>query len=135
MFNYIYYDYESSKIACVYANRKEYLTYPSISSYLNQLCIKNGSTLKGRTEAFKKLTGARKFIPVFVSDDIIYFPTASLKACDCLWIRYEAIHHVEYKEKTCILFFKDATRLLYKNGNRMKGIFQSIQRYKLITTC
>ena len=134
MYNYIKYDYSLSQIVCFHQDIKEYINETSIDSYLNKLCLVNGSSLKGRKEAFKVLTNKKKFIPVIVSPFCIYFPLSSTSQHDCIWVRYEAIDKVKYKEKTCILFFKDSTCLVCNSKNRIIEIFQSIQKYKLITS-
>ncbi len=57
-------------------------------SYLEHLCIRNCSTLQGRQDAFRLLTGYHAKAPVLISEqlDYLYFPTVSQEKNDCVWV-------------------------------------------------
>lgn len=50
--NYLYYEYKSSTVCTVKEDEKLYYKSLSTQNYLNEKCLLNGSTLKGRQEAF-----------------------------------------------------------------------------------
>ena len=88
--NYLYYEYKSSTVCTVTEDEKLYYKSLSTQNYLNEKCLLNGSTLKGRQEAFVYQMKVKKYIPVVVSISRkeIYFPNKSKKAHDCIWINY-----------------------------------------------
>lgn len=75
--NYLYYEYKSSTVCTVKEDEKLYYKSLSTQNYLNEKCLLNGSTLKGRQEAFVYQMKVKKYIPVVVSISRkeIYFPT------------------------------------------------------------
>lgn len=79
--NYLYYEYKSSTVCTVKEDEKLYYKSLSTQNYLNEKCLLNGSTLKGRQEAFVYQMKVKKYIPVVVSISRkeIYFPNKSKK--------------------------------------------------------
>ena len=65
--NYLYYEYKSSTVCTVKEDEKLYYKSLSTQNYLNEKCLLNGSTLKGRQEAFVYQMKVKKYIPVVVS--------------------------------------------------------------------
>ena len=55
---------------------------------IGDLCLQCGSSLEGRRESFRRLTGYRQKIPVLISERTqqILFPTLSPVQEDCIWI-------------------------------------------------
>lgn len=74
--NYLYYEYKSSTVCTVTEDEKLYYKSLSTQNYLNEKCLLNGSSLKGRQEAFVYQMKVKKYIPVVVSISRkeIYFP-------------------------------------------------------------
>lgn len=79
--NYLYYEYKSSTVCTVTEDEKLYYKSLSTQNYLNEKCLLNGSSLKGRQEAFVYQMKVKKYIPVVVSISRkeIYFPNKSKK--------------------------------------------------------
>lgn len=129
--NYFYYQYATSQVCCIQEDKKKYITNSSNHHFLNTKCLENGSTLSGRKEAFKHHTNTHKFIPIVVSLDPleIYFPTKAQKDPECIWINYASIHHIEYHNKKCMIYFKDHTSLECENPERIKNTLHQIYRY------
>ncbi len=80
--NYLYYEYKSSTVCTVTEDEKLYYKSLSTQNYLNEKCLLNGSSLKGRQEAFVYQMKVKKYIPVVVSISRkeIYFPNKSKKS-------------------------------------------------------
>lgn len=66
-------------------------------AYLHQLCLMYGSTLEGRTQAFKELTHSVQKAGCLISESngIIYFPTLSAKDPACVWLNAKTIYSVK----------------------------------------
>lgn len=79
--NYLYYEHKSSQVCTVKEDERMYHTCLSTHNYLNEMCLMNGSSLKGRQEAFIYQMKTKKFIPVVVniSKHEVYFPTNQKK--------------------------------------------------------
>ena len=76
--------------------------------YLNDLCLKNFSTLEGRLEACRNNLGIRQKACALVSErrQEVYFPTLGLKESHLAWFRHSSIvtfHAVDF-ENTDIVF-------------------------------
>lgn len=132
MSNYIYYDYASSQVCKVKEDSNEYIKASNIPSYLDTLCLENGSSLKGRMDAFKHIMQKKKFIPIIVHASLIYFPIKSTSAYDCIWINYFSIEHVVYAKKICTIYFYDHTYLECSHPKRIQQTLYAIRRYLYI---
>lgn len=131
MTNYIYYNYAKSAVCKVSEEQNEYIPATSIDRYLNQICIRNGSTLQGRRQAFAQTMKLKQFIPIILQEKphIIFFPIRPLKDPDNLWICYEEIERIQYNKKTCTIFFKDHTCLECTHPQRIQRQMRQIFRY------
>ena len=67
-----------------YNNKYEYNL--TLVNFLNVLCLKNGSSLKGRIEAFNFIVNSYQKTPIIVSFDssIILIPLYSIYNDDCI---------------------------------------------------
>lgn len=129
--NYLYYEYKSSTVCTVKEDKKLYYKSLSTQNYLNEKCLLNGSTLKGRQEAFVYQMKVKKYIPVVVSISRkeIYFPNKSKKAHDCIWINYANIKDVTYFESICTITFHDGSKLNCEHPKRIQQTLKQIFRY------
>ena len=92
-----------------YNNKYEYNL--TLVNFLNVLCLKNGSSLKGRIEAFNYIVNSYQKTPIIVSFDssIILIPLYSIYNDDCILINYFNIKKFKYKENTTIIYFNDGS--------------------------
>ena len=129
--NYLYYEFKTSQVCTVKEDEKKYFTSLSIHSYFNEKCLMNGSSLKGRQEAFIYQMKTKKFIPVVVniSKHEVYFPNKSKKAHDCIWINYANIQNVMYFHSYCRISFKDGTFLDCDHPKRIRNSMHLIFRF------
>lgn len=79
--------------------------YKTIRSYVNSLCIKNLSTLKGRIDATKKILNIKYNVPMYVSKDLILFKVNDKNST--IWINYVSIKDFGYKDKVATFLFND----------------------------
>ena len=135
MSNYLFYDYATSTVGKVKEGAIEYDSYPTIQQYLNQKCMENGSSYAGRKQSFQYLTKQKKFVPILISYHPleIYFPIESVKSPKCIWINYNEIIYIEYKEKECIIYFKDQTLYICKYPQRIKNTMIHIKRFLILS--
>ena len=129
--NYLYYEHKSSQVCTVKEDERMYHACLSTHNYLNEMCLMNGSSLKGRQEAFIYQMKTKKFIPVVVniSKHEVYFPTKSKKAHDCIWINYANIQNVMYYHSYCRISFKDGTFLDCDHPKRIRNSMHLIFRF------
>lgn len=129
--NYLYYEHKSSQVCMVKEDERMYHTCLSTYNYLNEMCLMNGSSLKGRQEAFIYRMKTKKFIPVVVniSKHEVYFPNKSKKAHDCIWINYANIQNVMYYHTYCRISFKDGTFLDCDHPKRIRNSMHLIFRF------
>ena len=134
MSNYLYYEYTRSMVCKVKEDHKEYEKYPTIQRYLNIQCLENGSTMRGRQDAFQFLMKQKKFTPVLISIHpvLIYFPTEAKDNPNCVWINYMEIEHVKYEKKKCTIYFKDHTQFISYHPKRIQNSMILIKRYLLM---
>jgi competence protein ComK len=70
------------------------ITLPSsLEESLDLLCTKAGSTLEGRTVAFKRITGITQKPAILISEisHILLMPTKALSNPDCIVINYSSL--------------------------------------------
>lgn len=127
--NYLYYDYMSSSICKVQEETNEYIPCTSIESYLNSLCLKKGSSLKGRRQSFSHQMHIKRYIPIVIDKDTIYFPIHPIRQYDCIWVHYANIRHVTFKKKTCVITFHDHTHLVCTSPARIRRNLAIIRQY------
>ncbi len=130
MENYIYYHYPTSTVCKVAEQQAVYEKWPNVTKYLDALCLENGSTVSGRRKAYQYKMKQKKFTPVFINEQLIYFPTSSSRDPHCIWVNYAKIQTVQYQKKKCTIFFKDHTHIECQNPDRIRNILQSIRQYQ-----
>ena len=88
--------------------------------FLNDLCIKHGSTYKGRIDACKSLLNINQKVPLLISELTleIWFPILSSKNKDNIWLNYNEI--LSYKATQ-----DNKTIFKFKNGYTYEIPFNS----------
>lgn len=79
--------------------------------YLNDLCIKNLSTLDGRIDAVKKKYNIKHKVPIFVDSKCILFSTGSMRDFEVVYINYFEMIEYSSKDEKTIIYFKDGTNI------------------------
>ncbi len=73
MINYMMYNFAQSVVNVLHVHGPMSFSFPTISSFLNEMCLSFGSSLAGRIEAFKYHVDILKPVPVYVIDEHIFF--------------------------------------------------------------
>lgn len=81
---------------------------------VDESCKYFGSSYAGRYEGSKKMLGPKIYkAPIIVeeSSEMIYFPTSSSQANDCVWLSFQKVKSVERKGYKTLIEFKNKTTL------------------------
>ncbi|QVK21687.1 competence protein ComK [Mycoplasmatota bacterium] len=82
----------------VYYDQKVNVLDVSIYKFLNDICIDNLSTYKGRIDAIKRKYNIKSLVPLYVSEDCLLIPTTSIRNYECIWINYFQIQKIKTSE-------------------------------------
>ncbi len=66
-----------------------------VKHFINELCLRNLSTFEGRVKASSKVLNVGSNVPVYVNENMILFPTKSLRNYDCIYINFLRVLNVE----------------------------------------
>ena len=58
----------------------------SLKSFLNRLCLMNGSTYDGRIESSKFLLHTEGLVPFYVSNEMVFFSSKNIREFDVIFI-------------------------------------------------
>ena len=84
-----------------------YVYRTTMLNFIDSLCIKYGSTMKGRMESCAKQLQIQQKIPVLLSEvtkDIL-FPTRNIRTPDCVWLNYRSIDIAKGTNKYSLITF------------------------------
>ncbi len=88
--------------------RHEEILPVTLIQFFDDICIRHGSTLEGRTGCFAKTLGIRQKPAVLLSEltGQVFFPTESMRNEHCALFSYQHIFRVKRvnKEKTVVFF-------------------------------
>jgi competence protein ComK len=109
----------------------------SPSKLIDYACRFFGSSLKGRQEGTRNISGITHKAPISVdpSSGMYFFPTTSPTNARCSWIAHSHIDHVNrVSEKSTEIVFKNGTKIILEAsyGSVMNQIHRTAQfRYQL----
>jgi competence transcription factor ComK len=87
-------------------------TYNASSiSYIKLLCHEHLFTLEGYLKACKKIFKLKYKIPLYITENIQFIPTKSMRHIDVIWINYAQIKHFMSKKEEILIVFKDETEI------------------------
>ena len=95
----------------------------SLISHINDLCINGLSTLKGRTEAAKRLLRIARLVPIMVDENKMLIQTKSLREYDCVLINYyNLLSVVRIDNITTKVIFRDLSEIIINTSfKKIKG--------------
>lgn len=81
--------------------------------YLEEACLKHGSTMEGREQAFRYLTDSLQKAAVLVNEEKheLWFPTVSKSCENCEWIAYYNLLKVCRRQE-------NTSEIIFDNGFR-----------------
>ena len=102
----------------------------TMNRFIDELCVKNGSTAEGRKEAFRRLTGYRQKAPVLISERMQYlmFPTLSPDNPECVWLSYSDILDITSVTES-------ESSILFVNGTKQTIPFSARSLRKQMKRC
>lgn len=102
------------KVSKVMELEDSFLVNQSTTEIIDESCKFFGSSYSGRQEGTKKLIGVNYKSPIIIEEtlELIFFPTASPRIQDCVWI---SLNHIEDYYKKDFSTFID-----FKNGNHLE---------------
>ncbi len=77
---------------------------------IDDSCKYFGSSYSGRFEGAKKLLGPKIYkAPIIVEEtrELIYFPTGSSRASDCIWISLKKVKEIKKSNYNSVVIFKN----------------------------
>ena len=119
--------YEINKETCAIVTINDDITkviesddeyYINKSSYevMEDSCSYYGSSCEGRMKGTKNILGSIYKVPIVVEEtnDIIFFPTDSIKSNNCIWISLNQIDKYEKDGHFTKVFFKNGKEIILK---------------------
>lgn len=99
----------SKKKCVIYEDHNYYIINERASKVMDENCKFNGSTINGRIEGTKAMTGISYKAPIIINEtnDTIFFPTSSPRLQDCSWINVNNIINIYPKEEKCLIEFQN----------------------------
>lgn len=76
-------------------NKKTTVVCKGLKQYIDELCIQNLSTFKGRSDAAKRVLQCTTNLPIYVNESILLFPTKSIRNMDCVYINFYRVLSVQ----------------------------------------
>lgn len=106
--NIIYYE---NKLIKIVDDTKITSLNGNLQEYLNTLCLKNGSSLKGRIDSFNYITKSKQKTPIVISfnNGEILMPLLSIYSNYCILLNYCQIKKITKIDdnKTLVIFIND----------------------------
>lgn len=84
---------KEKSIVCFSNDGKQQSFFTSGIDYIDDLCVKNGSSYTGRSEAFCKVLDVKQKPCILISERMqdMYMPLYSPHNKDCIWVSYNDI--------------------------------------------
>lgn len=96
----------------------------TIDSILEDACLKDLTTLKGRIDAISKVYHIYKHIPIYLTDDIILITTSNKKRFDNIYINIcNIVDMVRDNNSTIIIFFDRSYLVIDKPYHLIKKYY------------
>ncbi len=67
----------------------------SLKKHINNLCLKNLSTYDGRRDSTSKFLRENNNIPIYVDEEIILYPTKSIRCYDTVFVNFKEVLSVK----------------------------------------
>ena len=102
----MYYIRRSNKGILIKNENREFTVDTSIKKYINSLCMKNLSTYDGRRVSTSKLLGENNNIPIYVNEEVILYPTQSIRCYDTVFVNFQEVLSIKKVGigYTCFIF-------------------------------
>ncbi len=113
-------------------NKTSYLK--GLRQFINELCLRNLSTFKGRENASQFILKKRSVLPVYIDKETFLFPSESIRNFNCVYLNYHEVLNIEsYQENYTKITFYDLSELVINIS--YPKIARQIVRVELILNC
>jgi len=103
----------------------------SLLQYLNDLCLKELTTLDGRIKAIKQSYKIIKNVPIYISEDKVFFNVEKLTASNNLLINTKFVKAVEPLENKCkIIFYNNLSIIINKEYQVIRNKIEKCLKIK-----
>ena len=111
--------------------REDIIVNESINEILNRECLEFLTTLEGRIKAIKQVYKISKFVPIYISNELILQPVYSNKHWQQIYINICNIKKViKVNDHTVITFINEKTIKLNVSYERMKRYLKKCFKIK-----
>lgn len=122
MINYIQYDYANSTVNTFGSDERSF-SFPTIRSFLNEMCLHFGSSLEGRIESFRYHIHIKKNVPVFACPTHIFFQSRREHVGQ---LQSDPADRLPIRKKRCEIIFSDHTSIFSSKPGFVKDIMNHI---------
>ncbi len=117
--NALYYNTAENRTYAVFTNGNTVL-HRRPADLIDGWCRLFGSTMKGRQDAFRSMTGTVQKPAVLISEQgPLLMPDASAEADDCTWLAYDNILQIRGGNGQAFITFVDGTRIVLNRDVRV----------------
>jgi len=96
----------------VVSNHKISIKFGGIKTVINEQCLNHLSTFKGREKAAQIKLKQTQLLPIFINQNILLFPSKSIRNMDAHYINYHEVLSVSKKCFDTEIIFKDLSTLM-----------------------
>lgn len=116
-------------ISCV--GNKVIVVDSSLDDYLDNLCLQELTTLKGRVEAIKRKCHIRKNVPIYITSQVVLFPTSNKKSVDNIYVNSVFVKNIDSNHNlTNITFYDDTILTIDKPSHIIKLYYEKCLKIK-----
>ena len=105
-----------------------------LTNLLNKWCLEELTTYKGRMEAIREKFHLRKYVPIYINEELMLMPTTTKNDIDIIYINIVNILKIEKNDNKSKIIFKNRKELIlnvdYEKLNRF--YCRCINIYQLI---
>ncbi len=70
----------------------------TLKKHINDMCLKNLSTYEGRRISTSKLLNENNNIPIYVNEEVILYPTKSIRCYDTVFVNFHEVLSIKKGE-------------------------------------
>lgn len=126
----LYFKKNNRSTDIVYLNSNKTIN-KTIEKLLNELCLENLSTLNGRINAVKERYNIHKFIPIYISNELILLPIYPKDYYTQIYLNINLVKNIQQElNKTKIIFNEEKYIIVDAPYLRIKQYVEKCKRIK-----
>ena len=106
----------NDSVTKIVEDKDDYYVNKSSFEVMEDSCNYYGSSCEGRIKGTKNILGSVYKVPIIVEEtnDLVFFPTDSLKSKNCIWISLNQIRNYEKADSYTKVYFKNGKSIILK---------------------